>query len=83
MIKLQAVNFGVSIPFFFVTSGICALADVFKDCQHFYTEVGFPEEWRLHYQEGMIGYASREINSDPEDASRNKVRSGFCLEPLH
>ena len=61
MMKLQAVDFGVSIPFFFVSSGLRTLADVFKDCQHFCTEAGFPEEWRLHHQGVMIGYASREI----------------------
>jgi hypothetical protein len=43
MMRLQAVGFGVSIPFFFVASGIRTLADIFKDCQHFYTEAGFPE----------------------------------------
>jgi Xaa-Pro dipeptidase len=81
MMKLQAVNFGVSIPFFFVTSGICTLADVFKDCHHFHREVGFPEEWRLHHQEGMTGYASPEIIATPKTHQEIKVGQAFARNP--
>jgi Xaa-Pro dipeptidase len=81
MMKLQVVGFGVSIPFFFVTSGIRTLADIFKDCQHFCTEVGFPEEWRLRHQRGMTGYASREIIATPKTHQEIKVGQAFAWNP--
>ena len=81
MMKLQAVGFGVFIPFFFITSGICTLADVFKDCQHFYTEAGFPEEWKLRHQVDMIGYASREIIATPKTHQKIKVGQAFAWNP--
>jgi Xaa-Pro dipeptidase len=58
-----------------------ALADVFEDCKGFYAETGFPEEWRLHHQGGMAGYAAREIIASPE--TRQEVRAGqaFAWNP--
>ena len=58
-----------------------ALADVFEDCKGFYAEAGFPDEWRLHHQGGMAGYAAREIIASPE--TRQKVRAGqaFAWNP--
>jgi antitoxin VapB len=58
-----------------------ALADVFEDCKGFYAEAGFPDEWRLHHQGGMTGYATREIIASPE--TRQEVRAGqaFAWNP--
>jgi Xaa-Pro dipeptidase len=41
------------------------LADALEDCLRFYAEAGFPDEWRLHHQGGMTGYASREVIATP------------------
>jgi Xaa-Pro aminopeptidase len=58
-----------------------ALADVFEDCKGFYAEAGFPDEWRLHHQGGMAGYAAREIIASPK--TRQEVRAGqaFAWNP--
>ncbi|MCA1717609.1 MAG: M24 family metallopeptidase [Actinobacteria bacterium] len=53
------------------------LADAFEDCRRFYAEEGFPEEWRLHHQGGMTGYASREVIATPE--TRQEIRVGQAL----
>jgi len=42
-----------------------SLADAFSDCRRFYAEAGFADEWRLHHQGGITGYASRELIATP------------------
>jgi antitoxin VapB len=41
------------------------LAEVFEDCKAFYRDAGFPDEWQLHHQGGLTGYASRELIATP------------------
>lgn len=41
------------------------VAEAFADCQRFYAEAGFPDEWRLHHQGGLTGYGSRELIATP------------------
>ncbi|MBA3474745.1 MAG: M24 family metallopeptidase [Rubrobacter sp.] len=56
-------------------------ADAFEDCKRFYAEAGFPDEWRLHHQGGMAGYASREIIATPETSQEIRVGQAFAWNP--
>lgn len=53
------------------------LADAFADCQRFYAESGFPDEWRLHHQGGMAGYATREVIANLD--TKQEIRPGMAF----
>jgi antitoxin VapB len=57
------------------------VSSVFSDCQRFYAEAGFPDEWRLHHQGGLTGYGSRELIATP--ASDHVIEPGqaFAWNP--
>ena len=57
------------------------LADAFEDCRRFYAEVGFRQEWKLHHQGGMTGYASREIIATQATAQEIRVGQAFAWNP--
>ncbi|HZC19481.1 MAG TPA: M24 family metallopeptidase, partial [Rubrobacteraceae bacterium] len=57
------------------------LADAFADCKGFYAEAGFPDEWRLHHQGGLAGYATREIIAAPETREEIRVGQAFAWNP--
>jgi Xaa-Pro dipeptidase len=57
------------------------LAEAFADCQRFYAEAGYPEEWKLHHQGGLTGYASREVVATPETAEQIRVGQAFAWNP--
>jgi Xaa-Pro dipeptidase len=57
------------------------LADAFADCRRFYAEEGFPEEWRLHHQGGLTGYASREIIATPQTRQEIQADQAFAWNP--
>ena len=57
------------------------LADAFEDCKRFYAEVGFPDEWRLHHQGGMAGYAAREIIAGPGSLQEIQAGQAFAWNP--
>lgn len=57
------------------------LADAFADCRRFYAEEGFPQEWSLHHQGGLTGYASREIIATPKTLQEIKVDQAFAWNP--
>jgi Xaa-Pro aminopeptidase len=57
------------------------LADAFADCRRFYAETGFPEEWTLHHQGGMTGYASREVIATPQTQQEMQVGQAFAWNP--
>ncbi|GAC1406646.1 MAG: M24 family metallopeptidase [Chloroflexota bacterium] len=41
------------------------LADALEQCKEFYAQAGYPDEWKLHHQGGLTGYATREIVATP------------------
>lgn len=57
------------------------LADVLADIQRFYAEEGFPEEWKLHHQGGMTGYASREVVATPSTDIPIEIGQAFAWNP--
>ncbi len=57
------------------------LAEAFQDCRRFYEEAGFPDEWRLHHQGGLTGYASREIIATPRTHQQIHVGQAFDWNP--
>jgi Xaa-Pro dipeptidase len=57
------------------------LAEAFADCRRFYSEEGFPEEWRLHHQGGMTGYVSREVIATPQTRQELRVGQAFAWNP--
>lgn len=57
------------------------LADAFADCQRFYAEAGFPQEWRLHHQGGLSGYASREVVATPSTHLVIEPGQAFAWNP--
>ncbi len=46
-----------------------------------YRDEGFPDEWRLHHQGGLIGYAGRERIATPGDATRLEVGMAVAWNP--
>jgi Xaa-Pro dipeptidase len=57
------------------------LAEAFVNCQRFYAEARFPDEWKLHHQGGMTGYASREIIATPHTQQEIRVGQAFAWNP--
>ena len=57
------------------------LALAFQDCQRFYEEAGFRDQWMLHHQGGMTGYASREIIATPKTHQEIQVGQAFAWNP--
>ena len=57
------------------------MADTFEDCKRFYADAGFPDEWRLHHQGGMAGYAAREIIASPETRQEIQAGQAFAWNP--
>jgi antitoxin VapB len=57
------------------------LADAFADCRRYYAEAGFLDEWRLHHQGGLTGYASREVIATPYTDVPIEVGQAFSWNP--
>ena len=57
------------------------LAEAFAECRRFYAEAGFADEWKLHHQGGMSGYASREIIATPQTHQEIRLGQAFAWNP--
>jgi Xaa-Pro dipeptidase len=57
------------------------VAEAFSDCTRFYAEEGFPDEWRLHHQGGITGYASREVIATPSTGMAIEAGQAFSWNP--
>jgi Xaa-Pro dipeptidase len=57
------------------------IAEAFADCRRFYAEAGFPDEWRLHHQGGITGYASREVIATPASEIEIETGQAFAWNP--
>ena len=57
------------------------VAEAFADCRRFYAEAGFPDEWRLHHQGGITGYASREVIATPASDIEVEAGQAFAWNP--
>jgi len=57
------------------------LGEAFADAPKFYAEAGFPDEWRLHHQGGIAGYASREVVATPDDPTVLRPGMAFAWNP--
>lgn len=58
-----------------------SLAEAFDYCRGCYADAGFPDEWRLHHQGGITGYASREVIATPYTDVPIEVGQAFSWNP--
>jgi Xaa-Pro dipeptidase len=57
------------------------VAEAFCDCRRFYSDAGFPDEWRLHHQGGLTGYGSRELIATPQTDHLIEPGQAFAWNP--
>jgi Xaa-Pro aminopeptidase len=46
-----------------------------------YAREGYPEQWELHHQGGLIGYAGREVVATPGEPRRVELDQAFAWNP--
>jgi Xaa-Pro aminopeptidase len=57
------------------------LGDVFRRAQAVYAASGFPDEWKLHHQGGLAGYAPREVTATPSSTELVLLGQVFAWNP--
>jgi Xaa-Pro aminopeptidase len=57
------------------------LGDVFHQAQAAYAWTGFPDEWQLHHQGGLAGYAPREVTATPRSTQPILLGQAFAWNP--
>ena len=57
------------------------VGDVFQQAQSSYASFGFPDEWKLHHQGGMAGYAPREITATPSCTQPVLIGQAYAWNP--
>lgn len=55
--------------------------DVFRKAQEIYASTGFSDEWQLHHQGGMAGYAPREFTATPNSKEPILAGQAFAWNP--
>jgi len=58
-----------------------SLADVFRCGMDQYAAEGFRNEWRLHHQGGLTGYAGREVFASPSAQHRLRANQAVAWNP--
>ena len=57
------------------------MGDVFQQAQTAYASFGFPDEWKLHHQGGLAGYAPREITATPTSTQPILAGQAYAWNP--
>jgi len=57
------------------------LGEVMSAAAEQYAAEGFPDEWRLHHQGGLTGYAGREVFATPGEGHRLEVGQALAWNP--
>ena len=57
------------------------LGAIFAQGQAAYEELGFPDQWRMHHQGGLIGYLPREMLALPGEQTAAAANQAFAWNP--
>ncbi|HYT81715.1 MAG TPA: M24 family metallopeptidase [Actinomycetota bacterium] len=58
-----------------------SLADILRTGLQQYATEGFPDQWRLHHQGGLAGYAGREVFATPSAQHRLRAYQAVAWNP--
>lgn len=78
--KAEAVS-RVDANFMASTKPGAALGKIVLEAIQTYAREGFPEEWQLHHQGGLAGYAPREIIASPDSTILVQAGQVFAWNP--
>jgi len=57
------------------------LGEIFKQCEGWYTELGYPDQWRFHHQGGPCGYGERDSVVTPNSNDTVAEGQAFAFNP--